>query len=158
MELLTLALFTILPARREIVAGAAAFLAAPLAKALPVEAAAPVLALPAPAPVLALPAPRGPSPLLAAIEDHRCALLAVTQAVTDYVRAEEDSAPDEPLMLAIADRAAEEETAALNAMLALTPANLIEASALAAHLAETATEFDRLDLFERFAAVLARMA
>jgi hypothetical protein len=30
------------------------------------------------------------SPLLAALDDHRSALLAVTQAVTDYVQAEED--------------------------------------------------------------------
>jgi hypothetical protein len=35
-----------------------------------------------------------------------------------YVQAEEDAAPDEPQMLAIADRAASEETAALNALLA----------------------------------------
>jgi hypothetical protein len=96
--------------------------------------------------------------LLAALDDHRSALLAVTQAVTDYVQAEEDAAPDEPQMLAIADRAASEETAALNALLALTPANLAEAASLAGHLAETATEFDRVDLFERFAVVLARMA
>ncbi len=92
------------------------------------------------------------------LDDHCSALLAVTQAVTDYVRAEEDGAPDEPLMLAIADRAASEETAALNALLALTPANLAEAAALASRLAETAIEFDRVDLFERFVAILARMA
>ncbi len=41
MEMLSLALFTILPARRAIVAAAVAGLAAPLARVLPVEAAAP---------------------------------------------------------------------------------------------------------------------
>ncbi|WP_157080563.1 hypothetical protein [Methylobacterium variabile] len=143
---MTLALLTVLPSRRALVAGAAALLAAPVAKAA------------AAAPVLALPAPRLRNPLLSAIEDHRSALTTVMQATDDFVRAEEDSAPDEALMLAIADRAADEETAALAALLALTPATIGEATALASHLAETATEFDRLDLFERFAAVLARMA
>ncbi len=82
----------------------------------------------------------------------------MTQAVTDYVRAEEDGAPDEPLMLAIADRAASEEDGGAQRPAGPHPANLAEAAALANHLAETAAEIDRLDLFERFAAVLARMA
>lgn len=117
------------------------------------------LALPAPLPLLALPAPRGPSPLLAAIETHRSANLAVTQAVADYVRAEEDSAPDERLMLAIADRASDEEAAALNALLALTPADPDEVRTLATYLAEVAQDFDKQAfgawLFERFAVMIA---
>ncbi|MCF4123831.1 hypothetical protein [Methylobacterium sp. SyP6R] len=260
MVSMTLALLTALPARRAIVAGAAALLAAPVAKAAPAAAAA-VLALPAPVAVadpilsairahrrawaafqispdeeaegaehaeyeaamrllgtacatrpgahaliahlrwyveeegtnlltcglggcdlgdlirarlaelvmfvpeasppavIALPAPRGPSPLLAAIEDHRSANLAVSQAVRDYVRAEKDSAPDERLMLAIADRAGDEEVAALNALLALTPANAAEVQTLAAYLATVAQDFDKHAfgawLFERFAVMLA---
>ncbi len=39
-----------------------------------------------PAPMLALPAPRRSSPLRAAIEDHRSANLAMSQAVRDYVK------------------------------------------------------------------------
>ncbi|TNC06548.1 hypothetical protein FF100_34435 [Methylobacterium terricola] len=110
--------------------------------------------------VIALPAPRGPSTLLAAIETHRSANLAVNQAVADYVRAEEDSAPDEPLMLAIADRAAEEEVAALNALLALTPADAEEVRTLTAYLSTVAQDFDKQAfgawLFERFAVMIAR--
>lgn len=158
MEMLSLALFTVLPARRAIVAAAVAGLAAPLARVLPVEAAAPVLALPASAPLLALPAPSRPSPLLAAMEDHRSALLAHTQAVEDYGRSEEEDAPDQALMLAIAYRAGDEEEAAIEALLALTPSDIGEASTLATYLAEITTEFDRTHLFGRFAAVLARMA
>jgi len=109
--------------------------------------------------VIALPAPRGPSPLLAAIETHRSANLAVNQAVRDYVRAEEDSAPDERLTLAIADRASDEEVAALNALLALTPANAEEVRTLATYLAEVAQDFDKQAfgawLFERFAVMIA---
>lgn len=112
--------------------------------------------------VIALPAPRGPSLLLAAIETHRSANLAVNQAVADYVRAEEDSAPDEALMLAIADRAAEEEVAALNALLALTPADAEEVRTLTAYLATVAQDFDKgafgAWLFERFALMIARTA
>ncbi|AWN47549.1 hypothetical protein DK419_15560 [Methylobacterium terrae] len=112
--------------------------------------------------VIALPAPRGPSPLLAAIETYRSANLAVTQAVADYVRAEQDSAPDEPLMLAIADRASDEEVAALNALLALTPANAEEVRTLATYLAEVSTDFDKgafgAWLFQRFAVMLANAA
>ncbi|WP_125901154.1 hypothetical protein [Methylobacterium indicum] len=110
--------------------------------------------------VIALPAPRGPSPLLAALETHRSANLAVNQAVADYVKAEEDSAPDEALTLAIADRAAEEEVAALNALLALTPAGGEEVRTLAAYLAEVSTDFDKgafgAWLFQRFALMIAR--
>lgn len=112
--------------------------------------------------VIALPAPRGPSPLLAAIEDHRSANLALSQAVRDYVQAEADSAPDERLMLAIADRASDEEVKALNALLALTPANAEEVRTLAAYLAEVAQDFDKQAfgawLFERFAVMLANAA
>lgn len=160
MAILTLALLTVLPARRAIVAGAAAFLAGSLSETLSAKAAAPVLALPPPPPVLALPAPRGPSPLLTAIEAHRSVNLAVNQAVRDYVQAEEDGAPDELLMLAIADRAAEEEVAALNALLALTPASAEEVRALTAYLATVAQDFDKHAfgawLFERFAVMIAR--
>ncbi|TNC16418.1 hypothetical protein FF100_04005 [Methylobacterium terricola] len=110
--------------------------------------------------VIALPAPRGPSPLVAAIEAHRSANLAVNQAVADYVKAEEDSAPDEPLLLAIADRAAEEEVAALNALLALTPAGAEEVRTLSVYLATVAQDFDKQAfgawLFERFAVMIAR--
>ncbi len=109
--------------------------------------------------MIALPAPRGPSPLPAAIETHRSANLAVNQAVADYVKAEENSAPDEAMTLAIADRAAEEEVAALNALLALTPADAEEVRTLAAYLAEVAQDFDKgafgAWLFERFAVMLA---
>ena len=263
MVSMTLALLTVLPSRRAIVAGAAALLAAPVAKAAPPVAAA-VLALPAPvavagpilsairahrrawaafqiapddeAPaaeeaeyeaaqsllgtacgtragahaliahlrwyvaeekdnlltaglggchlgaqlgarlaelvlfvpeasppaVIALPAPRGPSALLAAIETHRSANLAVTQAVRDYVQAEADSAPDDRLTLAIADRASDEEVAALNALLALTPADAEEVRTLATYLAEVAQDFDKQAfgawLFERFAVMLANAA
>ncbi len=118
MVSMTLALMTVLPSRRVIVAAAVAGLAAPLARVLPVEAAAPALALPVSRPPGTASAAR-PSPFLAALDDHCSALLAVTQAVTDYVRPR-GRRPDEPLMLAIADRAASEETAALNALLALT--------------------------------------
>ncbi|GJD66594.1 hypothetical protein [Methylobacterium frigidaeris] len=264
MVSMTLALLTVLPSRRAIVAGAATRLAAPVAKTAPAPAAAPILALPAPiadadpilsairahrrawaafqiAPneeaseaeeaeyeaaqallgtacasragahaliahlrwyvaeeadnlltaglggchlgaqlkarlaelvmfvpeasppaVIALPAPRGPSPLLAAIEAHRSANLAATQAVRDYVRAEEDSAPDEALMLALADRAGDEEVAALNALLVLTPADAEEVRTLTAYLATVAQDFDKHAfgawLFERFAAAVARTA
>ena len=121
-----------------------------------------VLFLPEASPpaVIALPAPRGPSPLLAAIEAHRSANLAVNQAVADYVKAEEDSAPDEALMLAIADRAAEEEVAALNTLLAITPVNAEEVRTLTAYLATVAQDFDKQAfgawLFERFAVMIAR--
>lgn len=112
--------------------------------------------------VIALPAPRGPSPLLAAIEDHRSANLAVSQAVRDYVQADADSAPDELLLLAIADSASDEEVATLNALLALTPANAEEVRTLAAYLAEVSTDFDKgafgAWLFQRFAVMLASAA
>ncbi|TGD93744.1 hypothetical protein [Methylobacterium nonmethylotrophicum] len=108
--------------------------------------------------VIALPACR-PSPLLAAIEDHRSANLAVSQAVRDYVEAQDNSAPDEPHLLAIADRASDVEVAALNALLALTPANSEEVSTLAAYLAEVSTDFDKgafgAWLFQRFAVMIA---
>ncbi|BCM88125.1 hypothetical protein [Methylobacterium indicum] len=164
MVSLTLALLTVLPHRHAFVASITAFLA-PISKSAPppvitVEA-VPVLALPAPpAAVLALPAPKRPSPLLAAIEDHRSANLAVNQAVRDFVQAEEDGAPDEPLMLAIADRASDEEVKALNALLTLTPANAAEVRTLTAYLAEVSTDFDKgafgAWLFERFAVMIAR--
>ncbi|KMO32904.1 hypothetical protein [Methylobacterium aquaticum] len=173
MVSLTLALLTILPHRRAIVAGAVAFLS-PAAKSAtavvsPLRAAdvetveaEPVLYLPAPGPVLALSAPKGSSRLLAAIEAHRSANLALNQAVRDYVQAEEDSAPDEALMLAVADRASDEEAAALNALVALTPASTEEAGALAAHFAEVSADFDKDTfsawLFQRFAVMLARAA
>ncbi|OAS20795.1 hypothetical protein A5481_22135 [Methylobacterium platani] len=109
--------------------------------------------------VIALPAPRGPSPILAAIEAHRSANLAVNQAVRDYVQAEEDSAPDERLMLAIADRASDEEAATLNALLTLTPAGAEEVRTLATYLAEVSTDFDKgafgAWLFQRFAVMIA---
>ncbi|MBK3400055.1 hypothetical protein [Methylobacterium ajmalii] len=167
MVSLTLALLTVLPHRRAFVASIAAFVA-PIAKSasaaarpLPTVEAAPILALPAPpTAVLTLPAPCRPSPLLTAIEDHRSANLAVNQAVRDYVQAEADSAPDERLLLAIADRAGDQEVAALNALLALTPANAEEVRTLAAYLAEVSTDFDKgafgAWLFQRFAVMITR--
>ena len=155
MVSLTLALLTVLPHRHAFVASIAALLT-PVAKS---ASTAPFLALPAPPPMLALPAPKRPSPLLAAIEDHRSANLAVNQAVRDYVQAEEDGAPDEALMLAIADRASDEEARALNALLALTPADIDEVQTLAAYLAEVAQDFDKQAfgawLFQRFAVMIA---
>ncbi len=125
MVSMTLALFTVLPAGRALVADA------------------PALALPAPAPVLALPAPKEPSPLLAAIEEHRSANLPMSQAVRDYVEAEACGSPDEPHLLAAADRAGDIEAAALNALTALAPANADEAHALAAYFAEVSADLDK---------------
>ncbi|SFV14482.1 hypothetical protein SAMN02799631_05880 [Methylobacterium sp. 174MFSha1.1] len=167
MVSLTLALLTVLPHRHAFIASIEAFVApvvksaAAAVRPLPPTETAPIIPLPAPpAAVLALPAPKGQNPLLAAIEDHRSANLAVNQAVRDYVQAEEDRAPDERLLLAIADRAGDKEVAALNALLALTPSNAEEVQALATYLAEVSTDFDKgafgAWLFQRFAVMITR--
>lgn len=113
-----------------------------------------------PAPMLALPAPRRSSPLLAAIEDHRSANLAMSQAVRDYVKAEADSDPDEAHLLAVADRASDVEAAALNALAALTPANAEEVRTLAAYFAEVAADLDKYAfgtwLLQRLTIMIAR--
>lgn len=132
----TLALLTVLPVGRVLVTDAVARLSAPVATP-------PALALPAPAPVLALPAPKGPSPLLAAIEEHRSANLAMSQAVRDYVEAEAAGSPDEPHLLAAADRAGDVEAAALNALVALAPADAEEARTLVAYFAEVSADMGK---------------
>ncbi|MEN3238911.1 hypothetical protein PUR29_36360 [Methylobacterium ajmalii] len=129
----TLALFAALPARNTIVVGAKALLAE-LILFVP-EASPPAM--------IALPAPKGPSPLLAAIEDHRSANLAMAQAVRDYVEAEAAGSPDEPHLLAAADRAGDVEAAALNALVALAPADAKEARTLVAYFAEVSADLDK---------------
>ncbi|UHC20458.1 hypothetical protein LRS73_35595 (plasmid) [Methylobacterium currus] len=160
MATLALALMTVLPVRRAFAAGAAAFLspAAAPAPATPlhtVEVAAPV-------PMLTLPAPSRPSPLLAAIEDHRSANLAVEQAVRDYVQACEDGAPDERLMLAIASRASDVEAAAFKALMAVTLTGDEDARAATAYFAEFAAETDAeavgTRLLQRLAVLVAAAA
>lgn len=157
MATLALALMTVLPARRALAAGAALFVPAGTPEAAPlhtVEA--------APVPMLALAAPRRPSPLLAAIEEHRSANLAVMQAVRDYVQAREDSAPDERLMLAIASRASDEEAAAFDALMAVTLTGDEDARAATAYFAEFAAETDDgamgTRLLQRLAVLLAAAA
>ncbi|AWB26181.1 hypothetical protein DA075_35510 (plasmid) [Methylobacterium currus] len=159
MASLTLALLTALPARRAFAAGAALLgpAAAPQAPAAPLHTVEV-----APMPMLALPAPRRPSPLLAAIEEHRSANLAVMQAVRDYVQAREDSAPDERLMLAIASRASDEEAAAFDALMAVTLTSDEDARAATAYFAEFAAETDDgamgTRLLQRLAVLLAAAA
>lgn len=110
--------------------------------------------------IIVLPAPRGPSPLLAAIEEHRSANLALTQATADFVQAEEDGDPAEPMLLAAADRASDAEVAALNALTALTPADAGEVRTLVAYFAEVSADLDATAfgtwLLERLAAAVAR--
>lgn len=137
MVSMTLALLTVLPARNAIVVGAKALLAAPAKGVAAADTPA------SPIPVLALPAPKGPSPLLAAIEGHRSANLAMSQAVRDYVEAEATGAPDERHLLAAADRAGDVEAKAFNALMALAPADAEEARTLTAYLAEVSADFDR---------------
>lgn len=111
--------------------------------------------------VIALPAPMGPSPLLAAIEEHRSANLAMAQAVGDYVEAEASSDPDEAHLLAVADRASEVEAAALNALIALAPASAEETRTLTAYFAEVSADFDKdafgTWLLRRLAVMMARV-
>lgn len=159
MASLTLALLTALPARRAFAAGAALLgpVAAPQAPAAPLHTVEV-----APAPMLALPAPNRPSPLLAAIEDHRSANLAVEQAVRDYVRACEDGAPDERLMLAIASHASDVEAAAFNALMAVTLTGDEDARAATVYFAEFAAETDAeavgTHLLQRLAVLVAAAA
>jgi hypothetical protein len=93
--------------------------------------------------VIALPAPMGPSPLLAAIEEHRSANLAMAQAVRDYVEAAASNAPDEAHLLAVADSASEVEAAALNALVALAPASAEETRIITAYFAEVSADLDK---------------
>ncbi len=74
MVSMTLALLTVLPARRAFLTGAAALLAAPVAKAPPAMSPAPILALPAPVAVA--------DPILSAIRAHRRAWAAFQVALT----------------------------------------------------------------------------
>ncbi len=103
-------------------------------------------------------APFEPAP--AAIEDHRSANLAMSQAVRDYVKAEADSDPDETHLLAAADRASDVEASTLNALAALTPANAEEVRTLAAYFAEVAADLDKYAfgtwLLQRLTIMIAR--
>lgn len=160
MVSMTLALLTALPAGRALAAGAAAFLIPPEA---PETAPAPLHTVEvAPAPMLALPAPSRPSPLLAAIEAHRSANLAVEQAVRDYVEAANNGDPAERMLLAIASRASDVEAAAFNALMAVTLTDDEDPRAATAYFAEFATETDAeavgTRLLQRLAVLLAAAA